>query len=198
MDHLGHIPPWFVDDMMFPKNICCLCWTKSISRIPNLSFSHTAHPPNIFRFFILVSKCFTFFSRVFRLLPMFFPRFSPLFSYFFPTFLEFLSFFPTCSIFSPCFPIFVFFFSETIPSCARSHSPSVRPWPWRPRIRPWPWRPRRQRRRRSRPQPRTAGKPRFALGKMMIQWISGRFWYIFQIGVLSFIWFFGCMLLLLL
>lgn len=111
---------------MFPKNIGCLCWTKSISRIPNLSFSH-AHPPNIFRFFILY-----IFSRVFRLLPMFFPRFSPLFSYFFPTFLEFLSFFPTCSIFSPCFPIFVFFFLKPSPAALGATAQASDPGPGGP------------------------------------------------------------------
>ena len=102
-----------------------------------------------------------------------FPSFAHVFPTFFPIVFLFLSNISRVSLFLsnmfhffPMFSNFRVFFSETIPSCARSHSPSVRPWPWRPR---------RQRRRRSRPQPRTAGKPRFALGKMMIQWISGRF-----------------------
>ena len=66
-------------------------------------------------FFILVSKCFTFFSRVFHLLPMFFPRFCPLFSYFFPTFLEFLSFFPTCSIFVALYHVLTHAWSAWLP-----------------------------------------------------------------------------------
>ena len=89
-------------------------------------------------FFILVSKCFTFFSRVFHLLPMFFPRFSPLFSYFFPTFLEFLSFFPTCSIFSPCFPIFVFFFLKPSPAALGATAQASDPGPGGPGSDPGP------------------------------------------------------------